>query len=203
MWGGKIKTHNGWFVYGSSWYWHVGKCAVFFSCPRSVLLGLWFRKRELRNSNYVSSVKQCVEPILNATKGNSFSIKLVSTENFEISQRGGQNNTEECSGTGSWRRHTQIWWNRISAYELHVFWIEYTEAWSYSSMNRLWRKCSTDICTFSLLPNSLWSENMISTHGNIRAYVWQGYLWVLIYQETKKLKKKSTLCFLSFVFFFL
>jgi hypothetical protein len=41
-------------------------------------------------------VKQCVEPILNATKGNSFSIKLVSTENFETSQRGGQNITE-CS----------------------------------------------------------------------------------------------------------
>jgi hypothetical protein len=44
-------------------------------------------------------VKQCFEPILNATKSNRFSIKLVSTENFEISQRGGQNITEECSVT--------------------------------------------------------------------------------------------------------
>ena len=93
----KIKTHNGWFVYGCCWYWHVGKCAVFFSCPRPLLLGLWFKKRELRNSNYVSSVKQCVEPFLNDTKGHRFSIKFVSTESLEISQRAGQNIIEECS----------------------------------------------------------------------------------------------------------
>jgi hypothetical protein len=45
------------------------------------------------------------------------------------------------------------------------FLIEYTAAWSCSSMNRLWRNCPTDICPFSLLPVSFWSENMISTHG--------------------------------------
>jgi hypothetical protein len=168
VWGGgsKIKTHNGWFVYGFIWYWGFWKCAVVSSCPLPLLLDLWFKQRELRNSNYVRSLKQCVEPIENATKSNSFSTKLVSTEKFGISHRGGQKITEVASYWKSWGRHTQIWWNRISAYELHVFFsIEFTAAWSCSSMSRLWRNCLTDICPFSLLPASPWSENMISTHG--------------------------------------
>ena len=65
---GKIKTHN------SVWLHLILACLKMccsFSLPTSAAISV-VKKRELRNCYYMRSVKQCVEPIFNATKGNSF-----------------------------------------------------------------------------------------------------------------------------------
>jgi hypothetical protein len=57
----------------------------------------------------VRSVKQYVESILNATKGNGFSIKLVSTEKFGISHRGSQKLMKWAVTGNPGGRHKQVW----------------------------------------------------------------------------------------------